>query len=105
MIDHAVIDHGALLEITRCPPLPPHPHRLILNQNVVYQAYIISRVSYMFCLRLHVIRIHGCVELTKWILKHLREFVQSDWFLPVFISHYIDTARGAIGMFSPHTHT
>ena len=29
------------------------------------------------------------------ILKHLRQFVQSDWFLPVFISHDRDTASGA----------
>ena len=30
------------------------------------------------------------------ILKHLRKFVQSDWFLPVFISHDDrDTASGA----------
>ena len=29
------------------------------------------------------------------ILKHLRQFVQSDWFLPVFISHDRDTAGGA----------
>ena len=28
--------------------------------------------------------------------KHLTE---SDWFLPVFISHYIDMAGGALGMF------
>ena len=28
----------------------------------------------------------------KVILKHLRQFVQSDWFLPVFISHDKDTA-------------
>ena len=26
------------------------------------------------------------------ILKHLRQFVQSDWFLTVFISHDKDTA-------------
>ena len=30
------------------------------------------------------------------------EFVQSDWFLPVFIPHDIDTARGALGMFHVH---
>ena len=29
------------------------------------------------------------------ILKHLRQFVQSDWFLPMFISHDRDTASGA----------
>ena len=28
------------------------------------------------------------------ILKHLRQLVQSDWFLPVFISHDKDTASG-----------
>ena len=27
----------------------------------------------------------------------------SDWFLPVFISHDIDTVRGSLGMFSPRT--
>ena len=27
-----------------------------------------------------------------WFLKHLRQFVHSDWFLPVFISHDKDTA-------------
>ena len=40
------------------------------------------------------------------ILKHLREFVQSDWFLLVFISHEIDTARGsrrAWNVFTAHT--
>ena len=31
-----------------------------------------------------------------YILKHLREFVQSDWFLPVFISHDRDTACGTL---------
>ena len=36
------------------------------------------------------------------ILKHLREFVQSDWFLPMFISHDRDTAHGALGMFHSH---
>ena len=36
------------------------------------------------------------------ILKHLKEFVQSDWFLPVFISHDRDTARGALWMFHAH---
>ena len=29
------------------------------------------------------------------ILKHLRQFVQSDWFLPVFLSHDKDTVGGA----------
>ena len=37
-----------------------------------------------------------------YILKHLRQFAQSDWFLPVFISHDRNMARGALGMF--HTH-
>ena len=32
------------------------------------------------------------IKLLKCILKHLRQFVQSDWFLPVFISHDKDTA-------------
>ena len=30
--------------------------------------------------------------MIKHILKHLRQFVQSDWFLPMFISHDKDTA-------------
>ena len=41
----------------------------------------------------------GCPEqrknVIKSILKHLRQFVKSDWFLPVFISHDKDTAGGA----------
>ena len=32
--------------------------------------------------------------IKRGILKHLRQFVQSDWFLPVFISHDKDTASG-----------
>lgn len=32
----------------------------------------------------------------------LRQFVQFDWFLPVFILHDRDRARGSLGMF--HTH-
>ena len=35
------------------------------------------------------------------ILKHLREFVQSDWFLPMFISHDIDKAGRTLGMVAP----
>ena len=35
------------------------------------------------------------------ILKHLREFVQSDWFVPVFISDDRDTAGRTLGMFAP----
>ena len=42
------------------------------------------------------------------ILKHLRQFVQSDWFLPdaCVISHDRDTfmARRTLGMFAPLTH-
>ena len=34
--------------------------------------------------------------LIIYILKHLRQFVQSDWFLPVFISHDRDTARAVL---------
>ena len=33
------------------------------------------------------------------ILKRLRQFVQSDWFLPVFISHDRDTASSAPDIF------
>ena len=36
----------------------------------------------------------------KVILKYLRQFVQSDWFLPIFISHDKDRR----GMFAPRTH-
>ena len=35
------------------------------------------------------------------ILKHLRQFVQSDWFLPVFISHDKDTAWNVCTMHAP----
>ena len=33
-----------------------------------------------------------CCGFSTAILKHLRRFVQSDWFLPVFISRDKDTA-------------
>ena len=39
-------------------------------------------------------RLLDCMLLSN-ILKHLRQFVQSDWFLPVFISHDKDTACDA----------
>ena len=35
---------------------------------------------------------HQINESLLMNLKHLRQFVQSDWFLPVFISHNKDTA-------------
>ena len=35
------------------------------------------------------------------ILKHLRQFVQSDWFLPVFISHDKDTAWNVCATHAP----
>ena len=36
----------------------------------------------------------GMNYLISRILKHLRQFVQSDWFLPVFIPHDKDTTSG-----------
>ena len=36
------------------------------------------------------------------ILKHFREFVQTDWFLPVFISLDRDMVHGALGIFHVH---
>ena len=34
------------------------------------------------------------IDVPIIILKHLRQFVQSDWFLPVFILHDKDTTSG-----------
>ena len=42
-------------------------------------------------------------SITLFIWYILKHFVQSDWFLPVFISHDRDTVRGAIGMYHPIT--
>ena len=33
-------------------------------------------------------------NIINHIFKHFRQFVQSDWFLPMFISHDKDTVSG-----------
>ena len=47
----------------------------------------------------------GCSKISLivlgGILKYLREFVQSDWFLPMFISHDRDTAWNVCTMHTP----
>ena len=45
--------------------------------------YVISYTCYGI---VHILYATVDIALMR-ILKHLRQFVQSDWFLPVFISH------------------
>ena len=52
---------------------------------------------YSFCTTLKTptaFYVHIIMSTKRIILKHFRQFVQSDWFLPVFISHDKDTASG-----------
>ena len=66
---------------------------LSIKSMFVITPWVRGNDKYLFCFSNYVIQYMATILLG--ILKHLRQFVQSDWFLPVFISHDKDMASGA----------
>ena len=83
----------------------PFQYVLCQNQFVLNKfSYTLSRILFhnaQQLLAFNQLQIFNVLSVLKPIQYYtfLNTFVQSDWFLPVFISHDIDTAGGAFRMF------
>ena len=89
---------GYSIREIRCRAIRITPSYLKYLMVIRYKGTLNSLVLSSLLRTTNIISRTNLVELETIaiysILKHLRQFVQSDWFLPVFISHDKDTASG-----------